>query len=76
MTPGHFLREGIAAEQHRLAVLEEVARMQSIAEAQIAGKGDGRPFAAPGSFHVFLRRHIATGRFRPATIQPTTAISR
>ena len=62
----HFVREGQAIEQRRQELLSEVARHQSIRSARETEPNDRRPFAAPGSFLVFLKRHIASGRFRPA----------
>lgn len=68
----HFVREGQAIEQRRQELLSEVARHQSILSARETEPNDRRPFAAPGSFLVFLKRHIASGRFRPAQPAPAT----
>lgn len=67
-----FVREGNALEQRRQELLSEVARHRSIRAARETEPNDGRPFAAPGSFLVFLKRHIASGRFRSAQPVPTT----
>ncbi len=72
MTDRHFVREGIAAEQRRQELLAEVARHQSIRSARGSDPVDRQPFAAPGSFLVFIKRHFATGRFRPAPPAVTT----
>src|SRR5687768_13666664 len=62
----HFVRDGQIAETRRQELLHEVARQQSIVAAR-RKDGDGmRPFAAPGSFLIFLKRHFAGGRFHPA----------
>lgn len=68
----HFVREGNAIEQRRQELLSEVARHQTIRSARGAGSADRRPFAAPGSFLVFIKRHVASGRFRPARPAATT----
>jgi hypothetical protein len=76
MTQPQFPGAGIAAEQHRLEVLDEAAGMQLIADARSTRDGtDRRPFAAPGTFLVYLRQHVATGRFRPVTARPAGAVS-
>lgn len=76
MNSRHILREGIASEQRRVELLSEVARHQAIVAARGGDMVDPRPFAAPGSFLVFLKKHFASGRFRPASptsISPSTA---
>ena len=76
MTTANYLREGIAAEQHRLEMLDEAARLRLIASAHPSDGIDRRPFGAPGSFLHYLQKHFASGRFRPATIHPTTVTNR
>jgi len=76
MVSRHISREGIASEQRRVELLTEVARHQSIAAARSGNVVDLRPFAAPGSFLVFLKKHFASGRFHPASpnsISPSPA---
>jgi hypothetical protein len=62
----NFTRDGQGAEARRLELLAEVARHQAIRSAREGETVEKRPFAAPGSFLVFIKRHIASGRFRPA----------
>ncbi len=70
----HFVRDGQIAEQRRQELLQEVARQFAIREAREPKPTGQRPFAAPGSFLVFLKRHLASARFRPAATRPGGAI--
>ena len=66
MSARHIPREGLGIESRRLELMAEVARHQAIRSAREVETVEKRPFAAPGSFLVFIRRHIASGRFRPS----------
>ena len=73
----HVAREGQGIEQRRQELLAAVAGRRAIAAARVGERSaDRRPIAAPGSFLALLRKHLATGRFRPArpaTIAPGRA---
>ena len=71
----HFVRDGQIAETRRQELLRDVAKQFAIREAREPKPIGQRPFAAPGSFLVFLKRHLAGNRFRPAAMRPGGSIS-
>ena len=72
----HFVRDGQIAETRRQELIEEVARQFAIREAREPKPIGQRPFAAPGSFLVFLKRHLAIlASARPRCVQVARSVS-